>query len=176
MTMAYNLPKGMMASHTVLVTALDSLEDSSVREDALRLIRESYALGPTNHTVENTVIRCAQAKILNEPFHISKFKLTKNPVDRRTFETLATAWMVWATGGNPEPFVASVPKPTEYGGALHLMALEPWGRAIVALGEENLEEAVRWFRRSIEFGAQYGIETLDTVQWTYVASVFHRGT
>lgn len=176
MTMAYNIPKGALASHTVLVTALDSLEDMSVREDALRLIRESYDRGPTGHTVEDMVIRCAQAKILGEPFHIPKFKLAKNPIDRRTFETLATAWMVWATEGDPEPFVATVSKPAEYGGALHLMTLQPWGRAIQALGENNREEAIRWFRRSIELGTQYGIETSDAVQWAYVASVFHRGT
>jgi hypothetical protein len=174
--MAYNIPKGALASHTVLVTALDSLEDPSLREDALRLTRESYDLGLRGHTVEDVVTRCAQARLLGEPFKIPKFTLSKNPVDRRTFETLATAWMVWAGGGDPEPFVASVPKPDEYGGALHLMALEPWGRAIRALGEDNWEEAVRWFKRSIEFGAQYEIETSDAVQWSYVASVFHRGT
>ncbi len=174
--MAYNLPKGMLASHTVLVTALDSLEDPSLRADALHLTRESYDLGVKGRTVEDMVTRCAQAKMLGEPFKIPKFNPAKNPVDRRTFETLATAWMVWAGGGDPGPFVDSVPKPDEYGGALHLMALEPWGKAILALGENNEDEAVRWFRRSVEFGAQYDIETSDAIQWSYVASVFHRGT
>jgi len=56
------------------------------------------------------------------------------------------------------------------------MALEPWGRAITALSEDNQDEAVRWFRRSIEFGAQNNIETSDAIQWSYVASIFHRGT
>lgn len=173
--MAYNLPKGMLASHTVLVTALDSLDDFSLRGDALRLIRESYD-SRTGHTVEDLVTHCAQAKVLGESYRIPQFVPAKNPVDRRTFETLATAWMVWATGGNPGPFVDNVPKPDEYGGALHLMALEPWGKAIQALGDNQIDEAVRWFKRSVEFGAQYDIETSDAIQWSYVASIFHRGT
>lgn len=173
---AYNLPEGVLASHTVLVTALDSLEDSSLREETLRLTRENYLLRGAPTTVEDIVVRCAQAKILELPLKAPSIQPVKNPADRRTFELLATAWLEWVEGGDPSPFIDNVPKPTEYGGALHLMALEPWGRAIQALSEKNWDEAIRWFKRSIEFGAQYDIETSEAIQWSYVASVFHRGT
>ncbi len=176
MTAAYTLSEGVLASHTVLVAALASLEDSSLREEALRLVRESYDRGDPVTRVEDIVVRCAQAKILGEHFKAPSIQPVKNPADRRTFETLAVAWIEWVAGGDPSPFVDSILKPTEYGGALHLMALEPWGRAITALSEDNQDEAVRWFRRSIEFGAQNNIETSDAIQWSYVASIFHRGT
>jgi len=176
--MPYTTSKGVLATHTVLLTVLDSLEDPDQRPVALNLVREVYEAtgGGTAVLVEDVVARGAQAKILGKPVAVLGFKPVKKPADRRMFETLATAWLVWASGGDPLPFVASIPKPGEYGGALHLMALEPWGKAITALAEGHIEEAVRQFRRSIEFGAQYDIETGDAIQWTYAASFFHRGT
>jgi hypothetical protein len=174
-TMPYTT-RGVLATHTVLITVLESLDDPEQRRTALKLVREVYDLSGGTVLVEDAVVRGAQAKILGEPVSTPGFKPVKNPHDRRAFEVLATAWLVWASGGDPLPFVANVPKPLEYGGALHLMALEPWGRAIAALSAGDTEEALRQYKRSIEFGAQYDIETSDVIQWTYAASFFHRGT
>lgn len=175
--MPYNTPKGVLAAHTVLVTTLESLDDPEHRSTALKLVREVFDLSGGTVLVEDVVARGAQALILGEPVTAPGFKPVKNPADRRMFEVLASAWLIWAAGGDPLPYVANASKPnTEYGGAIHLMALEPWGRAIAALAEGNREEALRQFRRSIEFGSQYDIETSDTIQWTYAASFFHRGT
>lgn len=177
MTKAYTIPKGVLATHTVLVTALESLEDPSQRDVVLKLTREVYQLGGGgNVLVEDDLARGAQAKILGEPIEAPRFKPVKHPHDRRTFEILAAGWLIWAAGGDPLPYVASVTKADEYGGALHRMALEPWGQAIKALAASNLEEAQRFFRRSVEFASQYDIETSDAIQWTYAASFFHRGT
>lgn len=176
MTVAYTLSEGVLESHAVLVAALASLEDPSLRGEALRLIQDRYRMRESSTTVEDMVVRCAQAKILNLPLVAPNIQPVKNPADRRTFELLAKAWIEWVSGGDPSPFVDSIVSPTEYGGALHLMALEPWGQAILALAKGDQDEAIRWFKRSIDFGAQNNIETSDAIQWSYVASIFHRGT
>jgi hypothetical protein len=155
---------------------LDALSDPSQRSTALKLVRESYDRGPRKANVEEILIRGAQAKILGEPVKSGGFVPVKGPADRVTFEGMALAWLTWAQGADPVPVLDSLREPNEYGGAIHLMALEHWGRAIRALEREDGEDIERCFRRSIELGAQYGLETADAIQWSYAASVFHRGT
>jgi hypothetical protein len=174
--MDYITPKSALVAHTVLVTALDAVENPAGRETALELIRESYDLGLRDKSIEQRLIRGAQAKILGERVWEDNFIPAAKPTDRATFEMMAKAWLVWASGGDPMPVLNNVLKSNEYGGALHLMALEPWGRAIKALKLEEWPEAARGFRRSMELGAQYGFESSDAISWSYVASFFHRGT
>lgn len=176
--MAYNAPEGALVDHTVLVTVLDALDEPGQRGTALKLVRESYDRGPRKAGVEGTLIRGAQAKVLGETVKSGGFVPVKSPIDRVAFETMAVAWLTWAQGADPIPVLDSIPEPNEYGGAIHLMALDHWGRAIRALVKlkEGTAEAERCFRRSMELGTQYGLETADAIQWTYAASIFHRGT
>src|ERR1041384_6436285 len=111
--MDYTIPKGVLATHTVLITALESLEDPSQREVVLKLTREVYQLGGSV-LVEDELARGAQAKILGEPVEAPRFKAVKNPHDRKTFEILAAGWLIWAAGGDPLPYVANVTKADEY--------------------------------------------------------------
>ena len=164
-----------LSAYTVLIIAIEALDDSGQRETALKLIEEWYARGK-NSTVEETTVRSAHEVILRLPVVAPKFEPAKKPSDRRMFETIAKAWTTWAMGADPRTLLQSIPKPSEYGGAIHMMALEPWGAAIKALFEKDADEALRLFRRSMELGSQCETETNDVVQWTYVASFFHRGT
>lgn len=174
MLMNEHLREAVLA-HTVLITTLDSLTDPTQRDTALRLVREWYDRN-LNASIEEQTIRGAQAKILGECFTLPMFTPAKKPADRAMFETLSKAWLTWAAGTNPEELLVSVAKPAEFGGAIHLMALEPWGFGIRALAKKDVEEARRFFHRSIELGTQYATETNDVVKWTYAASFFHLGT
>lgn len=163
------------AAHQVLVTALDSLEGAVEKTLALQLIAEWYDRGQQG-TVEEQIIYGAHARILGRTVILPKFEPSKKPADRRMFEVIAKAWLTWATGGDPTPLLNARPKPSEYGGAIHMMALEPWAAATKALHERNGEEARRFFRRSVELGSQYDTETNEVVKWAYVASFFHEDT
>lgn len=177
---SHNIPPEALASHTVLNTALDSLEDPRQREKALRLVRESYNRIALRPSPSDQLIRGAQAKILGKP--LSDIKLTDDKAkgaDARVFEAFAQAWLAWAAGRDPTAYLSPKTKEGgEYGGAIHLMALEPWGGAIRELHEGSIDEARRLFRRSMELGGQCGTETNDAIQWTYAATFFedHRGT
>jgi len=161
-----------LAAHTVLLTTLDSMEGNAERTVALRLIEESYARGH-QRTIEEQVIYGAQAKILGLPVIQPTFVPSKKPADRRMFEIVAKAWLMWAAGLDPKALLHTIPKPSEYGGAIHMMAIEPWASATEALFGQDNEEARRLFRRSVEIGTQYDTETNEVVKWAYAASFFH---
>ncbi len=167
---------------TVLRTALDSLDNPDQRDEAQRLINEWHASSRSEwkgEPIEERVVFAAHAKILGSTVTLAKFEPVKKPVDRSLYERTALAWLTWAAGMGPSALLQALPKANEFGGAIHVMALEPWARATKALHEQDFEEARRLFRRSIELGTQYGTETNEVVQWAYVASFFHephRGT
>lgn len=176
-TIPHNIIGDALTAHTVLITTLDSLEDSTQRPTALKLVEQWYARGKKT-TVAEQVIRAAQAKILGRPILAVSVKSdAKKSVDVRVFEAFAQAWTLWAAGEDPTSHLSPSKADDEYGGAIHLMALEPWGEAIRELHSGSAEEARRLFRRSMELGSQCGTETNNVVQWTYAASFFdHRGT
>jgi hypothetical protein len=169
-----------MPLDTVLRTALDSIENPSRRAEALGLISEWHKeASPVLETVEELVVYGAHERILGKKVTPPKFEPVKKPSDRSLYERIALAWLTWASGHSPTLLLRTLPKASEYGGAIHVMALEPWAQATKALHERNFEEARRFFRRSIELGTQYSTESLKTVEWAYVASFFHeahRGT
>jgi hypothetical protein len=173
MLMNTNFRETVLA-RTVLITTLDSLEDVEQRETALKLVREWYDISKCE-SVGDTVVKGAQARILGERVSLPVFEPTKKPADRLAFEVLAKAWLTWAAGGDPKIILKANPKPSEYGGAIHLMTLEPWGDAIKSLAENDAGEAQRFFRRSIELGRQCETESNDIIKWAYAASFFHLG-
>lgn len=129
-------------------------------------------------SVEDIVTRVAMRHILCAPNHPQDFQPVDLPLDRHIFEVTAKAWLTWLVGGDREAAHDAlknlvVPKglPSETG-ALHLMALQPWTVAVGALFEEDLEEARRMFRRTVDLSSQFGIETSAAIQWTFAASFF----
>ena len=160
--MSHTISKGRLRPHT------QASDLESNREETIRLIREDYERDEGS-SVEDQVIRGAQALLLKELVSFPSFEPVKKPADRRAFETLAKAWLVWAAGGDPQP---TLPKSKEFGGALHMMALEPWGEAIRALSNQNTPEAKRLFRRALELGTQYGTDTNDAIHWAFLGSFY----
>lgn len=147
------------------------VSDPESRQRALTLTETLYRRKVS--TVEGVTVRVAQAMVLGLPIEAPSFEPVRKPADRRTFELLAKGWVDWASGQDPTPSLQACPKPAEFGGALHLMVLDPWRMAIQALQEQDLEEARRMFRRSVELSSQYGTASGNTIRWTYFASFFH---
>jgi len=120
----------------------------------------------------------AMGRIVGHPEHVEL--QPESTQDGQVFTTIGQAWIAWATGvGREEALVAltgiPVPEgPQPEGGALHLMALQPWAAAVNALFHDDFDEAQRWFRRATELASQVGSETNTAVQWTYAATYFGR--
>jgi hypothetical protein len=157
---------------TLALTYLDQPE-LDLRTAALTEVDRLFKRMKSN-SLEDITMRCAQARILNVPFTLPRLEVIQAPTVRKRFGILATAWMEWAAGKSPHDLLESAPKSsTEFGGALQWMSLDPWAAAIAALGNEDVSEARRLFRRSVQLGTQCQTESNPVVQWAYAASFFH---
>lgn len=101
------------------------------------------------------------------------FEPVQEPADRRRFEEVAKAWLMWSNCQKAE--VPEETKSQATGGGMNLMAYNLWASAVRALIEEDLAEAERLYRRVLDLGAQYDIEHFRAIKWTYAASFFHVG-
>lgn len=174
-----------LKAYTAMTTALDSLKVGSLKDTATRLacqqLSNKDALATPydklfGESIEAAVVRGAMHHMRNEPVELPTFEPVRQPTDRNVFETIAKAWLMWAADQDPHPLLQTIAKPTRYGGAIHLMALEPWGQAIHSLAAGDYEKSERLFQRSIGLSSQYGTPSEWAVNWTYAASFFHRGT
>ncbi len=150
---------------------------------ALRLVQACLTKSPAPTTVEDRIIQSAMSLILSQEVKLPEFHPTAEPPEQQLFEIVAHAWMIWAAGEPSSETLADLSlafadlaqlAPSMKGGALHLMALQPWRLAVEALLREDNSEAVRQFHRSSELGSQFGTETNPAIQWTYAASFFPR--
>jgi len=158
-----------------LSAALLCAEGKGDREDVLRRIEEVL---PGLDTADNPSLltQAAMCHIARRPLQV-----TLHPGDSTeqwVFEVIARGWVAWATKlGREEARKAlrkiPAPKgPRQEGGALHLMAMQPWASAVDALLQHDRDEARRFFRRATELASQCGLETNPAIQWTYAASYF----
>lgn len=166
----------IIAETNALMAVLGCVEGGGGCTDAAQLVEQALD-GHGGDNLEAAVTRFAMERVVGcahgplpdvEPEPI--------PFERHLFETVALAWMRWATGtalDEARADLRSLRKDEGYqpqGGALHLMALRPWQFAVEALIRDDRQEAQRLFRRATELGSQCGTETNPVVQWTYAAT------
>lgn len=159
-----------------LSAALKYAEGRGDRQDAvLALVKGTY----TTHEVEDNI--SATAHVAMEHILGQARPLPLRPVkraDHEVFRIIARAWIAWVTGADREESQKAlhelpIPRgPIPEGGALHLMALQPWAQAVHALLKNDLGESRRMFRRATELSSQCGTETNPAIQWAYAASYF----
>ena len=159
-----------------LSAALKLAEGGAGTQDAVRaLVQEAL----TDHSDNSSAVaHVAMSHILGRAAHIDL--QTGDTAEGLGFEVVGKAWIAWATGvGTDEAKKALVELPAPQGpqpegGALSLMAMQPWAAAVSALFHDDFDEARRMFRRATELSSQCGTETNSAVQWTYAASYFGR--
>lgn len=166
----------LLTQSEALSTALAYVERGTGREGVLRLVKLALD-GGVFLTVEELTTQSAMYRILGQEGPINhRFDPAVRPYERKLFETIAQAWMIWAAEEPPGEALEALHQLQEdtppKKGALHLMALQPWKLAVEALLEEDLAEAKRRFLRSAELGGQFGTETNPVIQWTFVATLF----
>ena len=162
-------------SRKALSLALTYLErpGNDLRSEVLTEVRKLFQRS-RGSSIEDITIRCALARILNEPFTTPKVEVVQSPTVRKRFGVLASAWIEWSAGHNPLALLSTAPAhAAEFGGALQWMSLDPWQAAIEALASNNTDEARRLFRRSVQLGTQCQTESNPVVQWAYAATFFH---
>lgn len=166
----------IFARAAALSAVLTCVESGGDREAAVLLVEDVF--GPVPDDDYAKLVHAAMAHIIGRPTDVS-LQGGKTD-DQRIFDAIGTAWVAWATGeGKADARKAlqeiPVPKgPRMEGGALHLMAMQPWAQAVAALLQDDLVESRRLFRRATELSSQCGTETNSAIQWTYAASYFGR--
>jgi hypothetical protein len=168
--------QNILAGSKALTAALSCVEGEEDSKQAKELVLKVFANHETPD-MDSWVEHCAMASILDIPQILPRFKPIQDPPERLIFETTALVWMSWVlnlrhTKEHKALLNLKVPSGSKNGGALQLMALQPWTRAIKALIQGNSTEAQRFFRRTTELGSQFGTETNTAIQWTYAASFF----
>jgi hypothetical protein len=162
-----------------LSAALQYIEaaEAAPRGHVIQLVERSLgSFEPTDNP--GRVERAAMGLIVGRPEHI-KLEPAES-LDQRVFTIVGQAWISWATSVETEEAQRALSQlpaprgPQPEGGALHLMALQPWAAAVSALIHDDSLEAQRMFRRATELASQCGTETNSAVQWTYAASYFVR--
>lgn len=161
-----------------LSAALSCL-DGPLTDEARTLI-EDVLSGYMVTDAETQLTFCAMSRLLRRRLNTVPSPTDHQDLDRQVFKKTAGAWMAWAfqSGRGRDMALAELKKMTLLvieategaGGALHLMALNPWVAAVTALLENNPEEARRQYHRATEIGAQLGTETNPAIQWTYAAT------
>jgi ATP/maltotriose-dependent transcriptional regulator MalT len=142
---------------------------------ALPLVRDAWE-GCRPEDIEGWLSHAAMARILGEPVNLPTFHQKEQ--DEALFVITARAWLLWVSGRLDEArdILQRVADPTtREGRETHLMALGPWYQAVQALLGGDREEAMRFFRRSMEVGSQLGTETNEAIQWAFAASFFVHG-
>lgn len=154
----------------VLLLAVES-GVGQVETDALR--RFFIKSRPTN--AEEWTRHFALAKVLGEELELPEIPVEGNGAQQLFIRT-ALAWMAWANG---EPSKAhkflETTNMAKGGGEIQLMALGFWCRGVGDLLAGDLNEARRYFKRSMDVGSQFGTESSVAIQWAYVGTFFsHR--
>lgn len=168
------------------MAALEALFEANKGEGpadrAIVLCQQAYeARTSPPQTVEQIVVRAALARVLGEPAPDAPLPLSAQRTwTKIVYDATAAAWLDWVAGGKSgegltarlrrnEPDTENVPD-----GAVELLALAEWGKAVEALVQDDLATAKRHFERAIEIGSQVGSDSNPSINWTYAASFFSR--
>jgi capsid protein len=111
-------------------------------------------------STEGRIIEVAASRISRRPTRIQTIQGSS------LLDAIARAWVAWATHSE----AVAIEGKTE-GKALDTIALKLWARAVEALIQEDLPEAVKWFTRASRFSSEYATDSNALIQWTYAASV-----
>jgi hypothetical protein len=165
----------ILAEAKALTAALKLAEGTGSTALVHQLVAEALdGHNPTDSPTE--LVNAAMRHILGRPIPTSS-ETEGGSLEDNIFGVIARAWVAWATGLDRERAHEAlrkipIPKgPLKEGGALHLMAMQPWAQAVDALLQNDLDEARRMFRRATELSSQCGTVTNAAVQWTYAASL-----
>jgi hypothetical protein len=159
-----------------LSAVLQCVEGQGDPAEAISLVEKVAVPKPTDNA--GRLVQAAMAFVLQKP--VSTELAPGDGLDESIFEAIGRAWIAWATStgqDQAQKALATIPAPRgpqPEGGALHLMAMQPWAQAVSALLQDDLAEARRFFRRATELSSQCGTETNSAIQWTYAASYFGR--
>jgi hypothetical protein len=151
-------------------------------QEALLLSR-TYLARFSPETVEERVIEVSIRKILGEA--VEAQDLSGAPVEWEGYvqHMVATAWLFWM-GGNPTRARAQLVEVqtkrkaktfADKKGSLHLFTLYFWSQAISELLDGDRAAARRYFKRSIELGAQFGTDSHPMISWAFAGTFFEEG-
>lgn len=168
-----------------LEATLEAIRGQGPASRATALARQ--ALVSKNHTsltLEDVIVKASLRKISGglesspkeEGFWTPSLNL---PWTSFVYETIGASWLHWLSSrdesgvGLISRLEASESNPGgSTRGAIELLSLKEWGRAVEALSSKNEEEARKYFERSVEIGAQIGSDSNMSINWTYAASIF----
>lgn len=146
---------------------------------ALFLCKEALLVGRTPQSVEEHVTRAALCKATGTPFFNSlKVRSEQNSWNEIVYHTVALAWLSYIENGTRADGLVATIKSLEssFGhiqeGAVELLALGEWAKAVEAITCGSLQTAKKHFERAIEIGSQVGSDSNPTINWTYAASFF----
>ncbi len=162
-----------------LGAVFEAMKEGGSRERALRLCRESLSTKASPRSFEELVTSAALCKILGEPFeHSNLFKAETTTWRDFVFQTISSAWISLTLGkASAEGLLSSMmtlrghfEEPQE--GAIELLALGEWGKAVEATSRKDFVSARRHYEQAIDVGSQIGADSNHTINWSYAASFF----
>lgn len=164
-----------------LEALFDAIRDEGPAARGVSLARQALeAQTREPSTFEQHIVRAALSKATGLDLPQAVPTPTAGPSwTTFVYETIAAAWLRWFNTGDAsavglmarirtlEPDMGHVPD-----GAIELMSLGEWGRAVEALAIGDEANARRHFERAVEIGSQMGSDSNPSVNWTYAASFF----
>lgn len=161
-----------------LTAALRWLRGDGDPVDAVRRIRSVYPGHEVDDDPIESLIHYSMGRIIGQPYEpILRIPAPEEDIEGHVFGTIARAWVWWDRELDREQAHSGLRKlavptaaPRQEGGAIHLLAMQPWGKAVDALLRDDHEEAKRQFHRAAELGSQNGTPSSQAVQWTFAAS------
>ena len=165
-----------------LTSALRWLRGDGDPADALRRVGLVFPSHEVGDIPIESVIHYSMARILGKAYEpILRIPDPDVDIEGHVFGTIAEAWVWWDRGVDRELAHTRLRKlgvpratPRQEGGAIHLLAMQPWAKAVDALLRDDHEEAKRQFHRATELGSQNGTPSSQAVQWTFAASYLGR--
>jgi hypothetical protein len=138
-----------------------------------RVVKMLFHDQPTE-TAEDLLVWYAMGKIVGKELPSPEFPTDEDEEDKEhLFSTTSWAWMSWAANGPSNRILERLNRLDLKEGpssVLHQLALSNWAYAVQALHSNDLVEAKRRYKRSLEIGGQFGTDTNSVILWTYAAT------
>ncbi len=118
--------------------------------------------------IEEQVVWVALSRIAGVPCRDLPLQPTQ---DALSFT--ASSWIRWLTTGHSEDFqigVLMADREITERSVLDGTTLRLWALACKSLSQGEKKEALRFWKRALEYGGQLGVESYLSVRWSFVAT------
>lgn len=145
--------------------------------EAIRHVRDALGSRGEATNVSDALIQLAMEKIVGNPnppvIHRSSTG-SFDYFDHLLAEDTACQWMSWVLDGPVYLLWPSEGEKLPVESAVHENVLRLWRSAIVQLAKNDLEESQRLWKRAMNMGSQFGVESHVMLSWAYAATFFTR--